>query len=81
MKNGWIVFMKVFALIAFCLILGIGIMYPFVFMNSHGESSILIGILLLVGVPFGAFVFIAISMIFLNLAEDISDIKEILKKK
>ena len=69
--------MKVFAGIAFVGIIIAGI----VFTILASEDSGLIGFLIFIGSIIAAFLAVAMQMIFLNLAQDVSEIKQLLKNK
>ena len=89
MKSGWITTLKVFSWIVFGLIIVVGFACLLIMMimaqsTPSGQvegQSILTGLGMLLGFVILAIVFLSVSMVFLNLAQDVSDIKEILKKR
>ena len=89
MKNGWITTLKVFSWIVFGLIIVVGFAcLAMTMLIAHAApsgqaegQSILTGLGMLLGFIILAIIFLSVSMVFLNLAQDVSDIKAILKKR
>jgi|GEM_PF-4167054 len=89
MKNGWITFLKVisWSVFSFNVVIGIFALIGIIssshqVLNNPQGATIIFGVFLgFVSLLMGGLIFLAIAMVFLNLAQDVSDIKAILKKR
>ena len=74
--NGWISGMRAIAWIIFAIIILFGILFA---IGEGFSESFILGFLIFLGSVLVAFLFVAGLMVFLNMAQDVSEIKQILR--